>query len=281
MKRFETTPIIFLAISIICALLFATARCALSVFLLDARYGVYYHSSVLPNLFHIIIAAVCVAIATVAFKKSMPRGEDYTFPHTDFIAFTAFASALLLMFDLLTSLYDVFLKNTEPSKFDIVEMCFCVPAIMYFFALTVKKRKYALPVAITSFFPTAWCAVCLIRIYFDNSVLMTSPNKIIGQVALLAAMVYFLGESRAQLGIISHKLYLITASVSPILLLTSAIPNILFSRKLAIGASDNTLRYAIEAAFALFMWARLLAYSKNPEFPECASSIGIIGDDSK
>ncbi len=277
MKRYETTPIIFLAVSVICALCFAAVRCILSAFFLDARYGVYYHGSVLPNLFHIILAVACAAIAVAAFIKAMPRTGDYTFPHTDFTAFAAFASALLLMFDLLTSLYGVFFKNIEPSKFDIVEMCFCVPAIIYFFALTLKKQKYALPTAITSFFPTAWCAVCLIRIYFDNSILMTSPNKIIGQVALLAAMVYFLGESRIQLGIISHRLYLITASVAPILLLTSAIPNLLFSHKLAIGASDNTLRYAIEAAFALFMWARLLAYSRNPNLPECACSVGIIG----
>lgn len=278
MKRYEKLPITFLSISIGMAVLAAALRCVLTLTTLDARYGVYETDSVLPIAFHIILATGIAAVSAAAALKVPKRDAGYLIPRSDFTVFASCAAAFLLAFELFTSLYNTLTSSIEPALFDILEMCFSVPATVFFLALirTVKKRSAAL--ALTSFFPTAWCAVCLIRIYFDNSVLMTSPNKILGELALLAAMLYFLAEARNQLGIASDRFYLAAASAAPVLLLTSAVPNLLFSDKLSIGTSDSYMRYAIEAVFAIFIWARLAAYAKNPEATDNAESIALIGN---
>ncbi|MBQ8551563.1 MAG: hypothetical protein IJ428_01980 [Clostridia bacterium] len=274
MKRFEKFPIMLLAVSAGTALLSVILRSILTLTSIDVRYGVYSHGTVLPNIYHIILAVACIALCVTAVIKAPARDGDYIIPVSDFTVFASCAAAFLLIFELFLSLYNIILANTEPSVFDILELCFSVPSIMYFLGLTRSKGKRSLALAVTSFFPTARCAVCLIRIYFDNTTLMTSPNKVLGELALLAAMIYFLSEARNQLGITSHRFYLAAASVAPILLFTSAVPNLLFSDSLSIGASDNYMRYAVEAVFALFIWARLAAYSKNPAFlPETIAVI--------
>ncbi len=277
-EMLRKTPIVFFFLSIGMAVIAAALRCVLTLTALDAHYGVYESGSALTVIFHIILAASVIIISVAATLKAPKRDAKYLIPRSDFTVFTSCAAAFLLAFELFISLYNTLTSNTEPAIFDILEMCFSVPAIVFFLALALTTKSRTAALALTSLFPTAWCATCLIRIYFDNSVLMTSPNKILGELALLAAMLYFLVEARNQLGMTSHRFYLAAASAAPILLFTSAVPNLLFSDKLSIGTSDSYMRYAIEAVFALFIWARLAAYAKDPEIPDNAEAIAEIGN---
>ncbi len=264
-------PLIFLAASIGCAAIFAIFRMILTNMYLEPIYGVYTNGTVIPNIYHAAMAIVIVAFGVTACFTSISRDGEYNIPKSDFSLFTSFSAALILMFDLFLSLYNIYktvVSETSPSVLDILEICFLLPAIFYFFGLTRGNSSRTLALTLTSYFPTAWCAVSLIKVYFDNTVLMTSPNKIINEVALLSAMVYFLGESRIQLSTISHKLYLFTASAAPVLLTVSAIPNLFMADKISLGKSDSTVLYAIEIVFALFMWARLAAYAKRTDLRE-------------
>ena len=153
-----------------------------------------------------------------------------------------------------------------PITFDTLELVFCIPAIIFFASFLFNMKKPTAR-AFLSFFPIAWCATCLIRIYFDTTALNTSPNKIIGEIALLSAMLYFLTESRFLIGIVSHRFYLAIATVAPILLITSAIPNIFLSNMLSISNSDEFIRYAVDLAFAVFIWLRLASYVCDKRAP--------------
>ena len=157
----------------------------------------------------------------------------------------------------------LFMSNEAPLVFSIIEICFAIPAIIYFFGLVRSQPKRSGALALASLFPIAWCAICLIRVYFDNTALQVSPNKIISELAFLSAMIYFLSEARAQLGTIKHRLYLASSVIAPVLLTTSAVPNLLCAKELSISASDNYMRYAVCLVFALFIWARLFAYAKS------------------
>ncbi len=268
MKRFEKKPFVFLAASIGCAAIFAIFRMILTNMYLEPMYGVYTHGAVIPDIFHAVLAIIIVAFGVTAYSTNISRDGEYNIPKSDFSLFTSFSAALILTFDLFLSLYNIYktaISEASPSALDILEICFLLPAIFYFFGLTRGNSGRTLALILTSYFPTAWCAVSLIKVYFDNTVLMTSPNKIINEVALLSAMVYFLGESRIQLSAISHRLYLFTASAAPVLLTVSALPNLFMADKISLGKSDSTILYVTEIVFALFMWSRLAAYAKNPE----------------
>lgn len=261
-KTFERFPLGMLIASIAASFVFVALRIFLTLTLLVPRYGVYDADSILPTIYHGALAVAVVVFAIIAIIRSPKREPDYSHKITDFTVFTSCACGFLLAFEVAFTIYKILTAKTEPSTFDIVEICFAVPALIYFIGLITSHGRKSAALMLTSLFPTAWCAVCLIRIYFDVSVLQTSPNKILGEIALLSAMFYFLSESRVQLGKHSSKLHIAAASIAPILLLSSAVPNLLFSRLLSIGLSDDFMRYAIDAVFALFMWSRLGAYAK-------------------
>lgn len=265
MKKTITSPLILLAASLGTALLSVIVRVYLTLTQLDVKYGVYAGDSILPTVFHITLAAVLILLAIVAFFVAPKRSEKYTCPNSNSNVFISSTVAFMLLADLLFSLYYILASEEKPSTFDILEILFCIPAAIFFLTFLLNKAKNSALRIFFSFFPTAWCTVCLIRVYFDTTALNTSPNKTLCEIALLAAMLYFLNESRSLLGIFSHRFYLAAATVAPVLLFSSSIPNLLFPTKLFISESDSFLRYTINAAFALFIWIRYAAYVKSPK----------------
>ncbi len=260
-KKFDSIPLAMLIASLILTLISVAVRTLLTLTATETKYGVYEHGNIWPTIYHFALLGALAAIVIFAILKAPKRDASFSFPQTSFSVFTSCVCAFLLICEVALTLYSSLTSNIELTKFDILEMCFAVPSAIYFLGLVRTHAKRSVPLMLTSFFPIAWCAVCLIRIYFDTTILQVSPNKIFGEIALLAAMIYFLSESRTQIGTLSHKLYLASATAAPVLLLTSAIPNLFFSSRLSVGASDNFMRYAIDAAFALFIWARLAAYT--------------------
>lgn len=243
------------------AVISVIVRCILTLTVLESEYGVYQRGNSAPIVYHIILALVCIAFAVLSFVKSPGNTGNFRIPYSDFTVFTSFAAAFLLVLRIGLLSYNIIIIGTEHSVFDIFEIVFSVPAIVYFIMLPMKKPSASLAAA--SFAPIAWCAVNLIRIYFDNSQLMTSPNKTLNEIALLFAMLYFLNESRNLIGTFSKRFFLASAFVASVMLLTAAIPNLFLADLLSIGESDNFMTYAVCAVFGLFILGRLFAYAKG------------------
>ncbi len=277
MKKTINFPRILFIASLGTAFLAVIARIVLTLTKLDVKYGVYVRDSISPTVFHIVLAVILAALAITAFLKAPKQNTDYVCPSTNSNIFISSTIAFLLVADILFSLYYIYVHFKETQAippemldkisliqrlpfFDILELVFCIPAIIFFSSFIFEKVKIPAARAFCSFFPTAWCTVCLIRIYFDTTSLNTSPNKTLCEIALLAAMLYFLNESRSLLGIFSHRFYLATATVAPVLLFTAAVPDLLFPTKLLTSESDSFLRCTIFAAFAVFIWVRYSAY---------------------
>lgn len=254
-----------LVISVLASVLSAAARSALTLTALDARYGVYEHGNIAPTIYHILLLAICLLMAGYALISAKSTEKTYFPASNGFTVFVSFVCGFLLSADLVITLVNITTEALAPTKFDIMEICFAVPAIIYFLSVAFKPTCRATALAFTSLFPVAWCAVCLIRIYFDKKILMTSPDRILGQVALLSAMVFFLSEARIRVSNFSGKLFTASASVAPVLLLTHAVPDLLFANRLSIGASYSTVRCTVEIAFALFAYARLALYNNKEE----------------
>ncbi len=267
MKKNINFPIALLGASIGTALVSVIVRTILSLTQLDVKYGVYNHGSMLPTVFHITLAIIIVVLALTALSTAPNRGKNYTIPNNNAGIFISCVAAFLLLADLLSTFYNIYrdtnILGVKPSNFDIFEIIFCIPSIVFFLTFVFDKTKNPSMRVFFSFFPTAWCAICLIRIYFDTTSLNTSPNKILGEIALLAAMLYFLNESRFLLENVSHRFYLAAATVAPILLVTSGIPNLLLPAMLSISKADSTLHCIVEILFAVFIWVRLASYAIN------------------
>ncbi len=252
-------PIVLLIVSVAVSVLSAAARIFLTMTEFEVRYGVYEHGTILPTVYHVLLLLIVAALVILACIGTPKREPDYFIRKNDAVIFLSCLTAFLLAANTLIAIINA-VSGGVPSIFDILEVCFAIPALLFFFGL-IKKSDAPSPVMMfTSLFPIAWCSVCLIRVYFDNTMLHTSPTKTLAELALLAAMLYFLTEARMQLGITSHRFFLATALIAPVILITNAVPNLLLSDHLLIAESANFLHGFVEIAFALFIYARLCSY---------------------
>lgn len=257
--------LLFCAVLII-SLLSAGIRVLLTTNCLDAHYGVYRSGEILPTVYHIALFVIVILAVAAAILISKRVSGAVPPPVGDFTIFASCISAFMLAASTLLSLYYILIRRQPASVYDWLMIIASVPAIIFFLSLIKTKLNSRAALTFASFFPTAWCAVLLIRVYFDTSLLITNPHKTLHQLALLAAMVYFLNESRFLLSKSSRPLFLAASATAPILLLSSSLPALILPDLLLIGSSDSFIDYAVECALAVFILSRLFcAGASRPE----------------
>ncbi len=252
-------PLTLFIASIVVCVLSAFSRIFLTLNGLDSRYGVYQHGAILPHVYHISLAVALVLLIVFAIKASPKQESSYYIRKNDVTIFISCLCAFMLGANTLLSLFNV-VSNGSAGVYDILDICFAIVAMLFFFGLIKKNDAPSTALAFVSLCPIAWCSVNLIRIYFDSTLLHTSSIKTFSLIALLGAMLYFLNEARMQLSIMSHRFFLSTALTAPILLITNAVPNLILGDKLTLSKSGAVLLSFIEIAFSIFIYCRLYAY---------------------
>ncbi len=263
MKQTKRIPMLLIILSAAASLLFTASRTVLSLVFLDAEYGVYEHGAILPQIFSGVLLAVTILLGIFSLLHAPKRQADFKIPVNDATIFICCLCAFLLAADAILTIYNI-ATSGAPSIFEIIELVAAVPAVLFFFG-TIKKDAKPIPLTFASFFPIAWCSICLIRVYFDNTLLHTSPIKIFSELAFLAAMVYFLMESRILLQIVKCKIHFAVSLIAPIFLLTSSVPNIILADKMMRAESDSYIRTILIAVFALFIYVRTVMYVLAPD----------------
>ena len=259
-KKLSTLLILTLA----AALISTGARIAMTLLYLDADYGVYAQGTPVPTITHILTFILCLAAGGLGLFAAKDYPRPTTPNVTSLTVFTSCITAFLIAASSLLSLYNIVVGGMAADKMTIALIIVSIPAVIYFFALTKTTVKSTPALAMMSFFPTAWFVLRLISVYFDKTLLITSPAKNFHQIALLSIALYMLCESRFILGKPLGKLFFVMISVAPILVFTSSLPAMLFSGRLMIGDSDNFIVYAVEFAMSLFILSRQLAFMKAP-----------------
>lgn len=262
----------FVLLTIAGAVVSAGTRIWAVLLCLDASYGVYDHGSILPTVTHILTLVICAALAVFglieAKKYPCPIAPEADTP----VVFTSCVTAFLMAADTILSLYNVLIAGVSLDRLTLLKMVFSVPAIIFLLSLLKTSIKSAPAMAVMSLFPTAWFATELICVYFDTSLLITSPAKTFHQLALLSIMLFLLCESRFILSRSDGRLFFVLSGIAPVIILTSSLPSLILPGSLLIGDSDSYLVYAIECAAALFILSRAWSFAKSPETlpkPEC------------
>lgn len=131
-------------------------------------------------------------------------------------------------------------------------------AAVYYISVTFSGKKRPKAVQYLSFTPALWTLVYLLSLYFDQSILMNSPNKVFHQVAFVALMLYQLYEIRANLGIAKKEWQFAFANAAFLLLVTAYLPDLLdiFNGVQRIGYGEACCIFA--CASALYMLAHSL-----------------------
>ena len=254
-----SAPKLILGSTLTVSAVFTILRCVLTITTLDI-HGLYQRGSVLPTVFHALLALSTVSLIAFSVLSAPKKTEAYDFQPSVLSAVLSIVIGFVFAVNAMTAIYIIMVEKNPAATFDILEIIFCIPSTTYFITTAVKPRIKSTPIILTSMFPIAWCALYLIRIYFDKELLMTDPGRILKQVALLAAMIALLTETRVRLGIFSHRFFLASSSAAAVLLLTSAVPDLLFSDELMLGMSDSFMNVILRLAFSLLFCSRIASY---------------------
>ncbi|MCQ2353642.1 MAG: hypothetical protein MJ102_00900 [Clostridia bacterium] len=118
----------------------------------------------------------------------------------------------------------------------------------------------------------ALCGIALI--YFDMDIPMNNPNKIILQIALMSAMLYFLTEERFLIGGGSEKprAFMALALVSVILTASAGISCVIAFFAGVVSVGTFCVEGLICIIFFLYIYAHFSAYEKALAAPEGADA---------
>ncbi len=250
--------------SIASAVLFTVMRLINVILFTEPKSGVYVRGAIFPQIFEYAIYAFILALIVFAYiikgklaRRNMPKNTRLTVFTTAVIGFMFLLSSLLLLLDMVSK-----------SSFKAIDTALAASGILasiYYLSVIFARTSKASVSAILSMSPILWAVVALTYVYFDMSILITSPNRIFNQLALLAFSVFLLAETRLTLSMKNTLLFAPSAAISAILLSVSSIPNLFCMNILATGESDRPIIYAVELAAALYAASRLYQFCVHGE----------------
>ncbi len=264
MKKYNIFSLTLFLISVCAAVLSVTARIFLTNSFLE-KHGVYAHGTALPTVYHILLTVAILALALAPIIIGRKNNADTLVKTSNFSVFTACISAFMVVTYLFLSVYSISKSGASPKIIDTLELIFAVPTVIFFFLTAFQKNSRTSALAIASLFPGIWAALGVIKIYFNMELLMNNPDKILGEFALIAAMLFFMFESRNQIGVPLKGFYHAATLCAPVLLLSASIPNLVCADKLGDGTTVSTIRYMVYIALSLFIYARAIDYAVLPE----------------
>jgi len=260
-KNNVSVPKILFLLSVCASVAAVIFRIILTVTTIEPnKHALYEAGSILPTVFHVFLLIVFAASVFLAFGKTPKKIDAFELKPNNPIQMSAFFLGILFFVDAISMLFIIMEGNDQRSTLDVLEFIFALSSSIYFIGSTFKPELKSHGISLTSLFPVACFAVCLIRIYFDIELLMTDPGRILRQIAFLCAMITFLCEPRERLGIFNHRFFLAASSAAPVIILTSAVPELIFGSKLKVGTSDSTVRSLICIVAALYILAKLYTY---------------------
>ncbi len=99
-----------------------------------------------------------------------------------------------------------------------------VPTAIFFFLPALAGEKAEKPHRGLSFFPIFWCIAYLLHTYFNNFTAISSPVRVVTELAIVASMLYFCMETRVRIGAAKPILLLICLNLAIFFSSICAIP---------------------------------------------------------
>ncbi|MBQ7822237.1 MAG: hypothetical protein IJ391_08155 [Clostridia bacterium] len=241
------------------AVLFSVMRIITAVFFTERDTGVYVRGSIFPHIWdYLLFAVVIILILIPCIKRksfshrTMPTATKATVFTSAVLGFMFLAATLLIL-----------LIMVSQKRFDTVDTILAITGVfaaVYYLSGIFSRGCHAESNALLSMVPIIWTLTALIDVYFDMSMLISSPNRAFHQLALLAFSVFLLAETRMALFLKNTLLYAPAAAISSTLLSATAIPNLVCPHILSIGETDRPIIYAVELAAALYAASKLYCF---------------------
>lgn len=211
------------------ALFMSALRCAVVITKMEKNLvdenAYYLPGGKAVTAFALGTLAVCLAFTAVSFRIGRRKISVY-----DTSNVPSSAAGLTYAFTLicLAALYVYFVISGRLQK-SVAEIILAVVTLasgLFYFMRFGAKNRSAEKLAVPALLPIIYCAVRLLSEFMQKSAAPMESSGAYHILSLAAALLFFFAEGRSLVGPQSLSLYLAYGSVSTILLLIYAIPNL-------------------------------------------------------
>ena len=235
----------------------------------------YFENSLIPfatNLLYVL--SVIWLLSAIKLLPKAALKADFT-PELPHFKWASGASAVLLIISLVL----VFTRQSS-SKFIPLILLTLALSTLFFISVFVKDVKVNIIRAFSSIAFIALFMCILAAVYFDLTIAMNSPHKVMGSFALMASMAFALCETRIFLGKPLSRLHfamsMVTFTIGASMALSSACyiivaaPSEFIRNPITLG---NTGYMLVIAATALYALSRCFSFAETDKQNKTADSV--------
>lgn len=242
--------------SVAAAVIIAVLRTVIAIQYTD-KYGVYANGSLFPRIFDIAVFVVVAVMIALPYVFKAGFSECQSLSPTKLSVFSGAVLGFMFIASSALSFLNLISQNSFPALDTVIMLSGILSGIGIIMNIFFPNR-YDILRSVLSFAPVLWSLASLIAVYFDMDILITSPNRVYSQTALLATALFFLTCSREMLDIKDSRFFYMSTSSAVVLSAASAVPNLICENILAVGASDKPENYAVILAVSLFSAVKLI-----------------------
>ena len=256
------------------ALIGIILQCTLLLGDYDASSGYFAGASVsaliMPAFF--IATAIVLLICTLIIRRCIPPAPDNRGLTVLFSG--AFLSVALAVAALCTALALPATKDGYLRFISTVALIGAISSFIYI-ALTLRGDRFPTLRAALSAAPTVYAMFAAMYLYFDKTMQMNAPVKLLQLVSYLILACYSLSECRNVIGRKKPALNFFTTSLALVFCGVASVPSIVYT---AVHNTATVLSVAgdfVLFAFFLYILARLIQLLPI-ESPKLHSMVGVI-----
>ena len=263
---------IYLPIFVLALLSTVTLRTLALLFDFNIKSG-YFDDKLMINAANALLVGTVIFMLTYAFtaKKNMRLIASFS-SLTSYIPSALTIGALLFLSAYLLRIFFAILTSMQGYPGSILSISYYVTNLFVtgpcavlaicaavHFALTVLfEQRYNHTRANFGIVTVIFFAVYTAYLYFDTSLPLNSPNKIIDEMAILMLAVFFLFETRLSIGREKWKLYITSGFITALLCAYSSIPSIIYYIVEKKTLSNNVYENLLVLALFFFVVTKTL-----------------------
>lgn len=253
----------FLITSLITAFIAIVLRTVSFIFFFDEDIGYFMSGAVLPIIFNILLFAAAVFFTVFSLLKL--RGEPVAY-----CAPTSSDKAIFILCAILTvalAISDLLSAINGDAMGLLFMLLSAMSALFFIFDLLKFKNVSKIELSILIFIRVTFM---LAMSYFDQTVQMNSPDKVLFGLACIFAMLFIVNEMKILVNNTRPAIYYLSSALAILFCASSSVPSIVACCIGKLPMDGLFFEYIILLAIAIYCVDRLLNVIRAAALPkEC------------
>lgn len=274
MENRKKVILIFMAAALLLSAIAAVVQTVILTGYFDLDSHVYVTGSSAPVLFNILLAVCSLLFFLLLFlyrepeRKLFPQNNLF-FTLSSVLAGVAILAAGIVFFSFSMKRGALYGGSSDRTiyGFRMAAAILSLPSAAYFFLAAFRNKPFRRNTVLLAFAPILWTLVFLVSVYYDHSVRLGSPIRIMDQMALLAVAFFFLFEARFHMKRPNPGAYFAFSFLSAMLCAVSAIPHVILLVRGKTAFDNVSLFYLFLCVLILYIFARVSTFFGR-EYPE-------------